>query len=135
MHLMTQLQPLQPTGTPISAAELRDRLGDPDLTIVDLRPTAAFNGWRLRGEARGGHIPGAVAFPSAWLASEDDAEVHIGRPIVRVSRAGLLRGRLFRSELEFVEGRHLVQDAGGGLYEGNREARAGSFAEAKLEIE
>jgi 3-mercaptopyruvate sulfurtransferase SseA len=75
MHLMTVLQPLQPTGTAISATELRDRLGDPDLTIVDLRPTAAFNGWRLRGEARGGHIPGAVAFPSAWLASEDDAEI------------------------------------------------------------
>jgi 3-mercaptopyruvate sulfurtransferase SseA len=75
MHLMTQLQPLQPTGIAISAAELRDRLGDADLTIVDLRPTAAFNGWRLRGEARGGHIPGAVAFPSAWLASEDDAEI------------------------------------------------------------
>jgi 3-mercaptopyruvate sulfurtransferase SseA len=75
MHLMTQLQPLQPAGTAISAAELRDRLGDPDLTIVDLRPTAAFNGWRLRGEARGGHIPGAVAFPSAWLASEDEAEI------------------------------------------------------------
>jgi len=75
MHLMTLLQPLQPTGTAISTDELRDRLGDPDLTIVDLRPTAAFNGWRLRGEARGGHIPGAVAFPSAWLASEDEAEI------------------------------------------------------------
>ena len=72
---MTLLQPLQPTGTAISTDELRDRLGDPDLTIVDLRPTAAFNGWRLRGEARGGHIPGAVAFPSAWLASEDEAEI------------------------------------------------------------
>ena len=72
---MTPLQPLQPTGTAISTDELRDRLGDRDLTIVDLRPTAAFNGWRLRGEARGGHIPGAVAFPSAWLASEDEAEI------------------------------------------------------------
>ena len=72
---MTLLQPLQPTGTAISTDELRDRLGDSDLTIVDLRPTSAFNGWRLRGEARGGHIPGAVAFPSAWLASEDDAEI------------------------------------------------------------
>ena len=72
---MTQLQPLQPTSNAISTDELRDRLGDPDLTIVDLRPTAAFNGWRLRGEARGGHIPGAVAFPSAWLASEDESEI------------------------------------------------------------
>ena len=49
----------------ISTAELRDRLDEPGLTIVDVRPLAAYNGWRLRGEARGGHIPGAVAFPSA----------------------------------------------------------------------
>ncbi len=73
---MTALQPHEsPTGTAISTAELRDRLGDPDLTIVDVRPMAAYNGWRLRGEARGGHIPGAVAFPSAWLASVDEAEI------------------------------------------------------------
>jgi 3-mercaptopyruvate sulfurtransferase SseA len=73
---MTALQPHEsPSGTPISTEELRDRLGDQDLTIVDARPMAAFNGWRLRGEARGGHIPGAVAFPSAWLASVDEAEI------------------------------------------------------------
>src|SRR5947199_10025034 len=59
----------------ISAAELRRRLDDPDLTIVDVRPLPAYNGWRLNEEARGGHIPGAVAFPSAWLTSVDDAEV------------------------------------------------------------
>jgi thiosulfate/3-mercaptopyruvate sulfurtransferase len=59
----------------ISAAELRRRLNDLDLTIVDVRPLFAYNGWRARGEPRGGHIPGAVAFPSAWLGSVDDAEV------------------------------------------------------------
>jgi 3-mercaptopyruvate sulfurtransferase SseA len=59
----------------ISTAELRARLADPDLTIVDVRPLPAYNGWSLGGEARGGHIPGAVAFPSAWLSSVDDAEV------------------------------------------------------------
>ena len=59
----------------ISTDELRRRLLDPDLTIVDVRPLHAYNGWRLDGEARGGHILGAVAFPSAWLASVDDAEV------------------------------------------------------------
>jgi 3-mercaptopyruvate sulfurtransferase SseA len=62
-------------GQEISTAELRRRLTDPDLTIVDVRPLHAYNGWRLDGEARGGHIFGAVAFPSAWLASVDDAEV------------------------------------------------------------
>ena len=59
----------------ISTAELRDRLADPGLTIVDVRPLAAYNGWRLGDEARGGHIPGAVAFPSAWLTSVDAPEI------------------------------------------------------------
>jgi molybdopterin synthase sulfurtransferase len=59
----------------ISASELYRRLTAPDLTIVDCRPLPAYNGWRLNGEARGGHIPGAVAFPSAWLDSVDKAEV------------------------------------------------------------
>lgn len=59
----------------ITTDELRQRLDDPELTIVDLRPIAAFNGWRLNGESRGGHIPGAVAFPAAWLDSVDEPEI------------------------------------------------------------
>ncbi len=59
----------------ISSSELQARLHDPDLTIVDVRPLAAYNGWRLHDESRGGHIPGAVAFPSAWLHSVDQAEI------------------------------------------------------------
>ena len=51
----------------IATAELRRRLTDPDLTIVDVRALPAYNGWRSNGDARGGHIPGAVAFPIAWL--------------------------------------------------------------------
>ena len=59
----------------ITTAELRDRLDDATLAIVDVRPLAAYNGWSLRGEARGGHVPGARAFPSAWLRSVDEPEV------------------------------------------------------------
>jgi thiosulfate/3-mercaptopyruvate sulfurtransferase len=59
----------------ISADELRERLDDRGLTIVDVRPLPAYNGWRTGGDARGGHIPGAVSFPRAWLSSVDDAEV------------------------------------------------------------
>ena len=59
----------------ISIVDLRERLADPNLILVDARPTAAYNGWPLNGEARGGHVPGAVAFPSAWLATVEDAEV------------------------------------------------------------
>lgn len=64
-----------PDRPTISTLELRDRLSDAALTIVDIRPLSAYNGWRLSGEPRGGHIPGAVAFPSAWLDSVDAAEI------------------------------------------------------------
>jgi 3-mercaptopyruvate sulfurtransferase SseA len=74
LPLATQV-PDDITWSRASTAELSRRLTDPDLTIVDVRPLPAYNGWRTNGEARGGHIPGAVAFPSAWLASVDDAEV------------------------------------------------------------
>jgi thiosulfate/3-mercaptopyruvate sulfurtransferase len=61
--------------TTLTVAALRDRLHDPDLTIVDVRPLAGYNGWRLDGEVRGGHIPDAVAFPLAWLETIDRPEV------------------------------------------------------------
>jgi 3-mercaptopyruvate sulfurtransferase SseA len=70
-----QLEPGVAGAEVISTAELRRRLADPTLTIVDVRPLAAFNGWRSTGEARGGHIPGAVAFPSAWLDTVDSTEL------------------------------------------------------------
>lgn len=59
---------------PLSTSELQLRLGDPRLTILDARPLHAFNGWRTAGEARGGHLPGAVSLPSAWLSvlTDDD---------------------------------------------------------------
>jgi 3-mercaptopyruvate sulfurtransferase SseA len=63
------------TRPSITTDELRAQLGDPDLTVVDVRPIAAYNGWRLTAEPRGGHVPGAVSFPSAWLHSVETAEV------------------------------------------------------------
>ena len=73
---MSTPQPFQnPSASNISVAELRERLRDPSLTIVDVRDLPAYNGWRLGGTTRGGHIPGAVAFPGAWLNSVDDPEV------------------------------------------------------------
>jgi molybdopterin synthase sulfurtransferase len=75
----------------VSTDELRGRLNDPDLTIVDVRPLFAYNGWRVKGEARGGHVPRAVAFPSAWLESLDHSEIE----------------RLLRSK-DIVPGREIV---------------------------
>jgi thiosulfate/3-mercaptopyruvate sulfurtransferase len=59
----------------VSTAELSRRLGEPGLGVVDLRPLPEYNGWRGKGAARGGHVPGAVAFPAEWLARLDDAEL------------------------------------------------------------
>ena len=42
---------------------------------MDVRPLAAYNGWRLDAHARGGHIPGAVALPESWLDVVDDADL------------------------------------------------------------
>ena len=59
----------------MTTEELRARLGGPATAIVDTRPLHAFNGWRVDGAPRGGHIPGAIAFPSEWLGSLDDEDV------------------------------------------------------------
>ena len=43
--------------------------------IVDVRPIDAYNGWRLHGEPRGGHIAGARALPFKWSAYLDWIEI------------------------------------------------------------
>jgi thiosulfate/3-mercaptopyruvate sulfurtransferase len=62
------------TPDPITADDLAAAVGA-GLPVVDARPLAAFNGWRLAGEPRGGHIPGAVAVPADWLPRLDDADL------------------------------------------------------------
>ena len=72
--------PFPPTARPSRASPsidvdaLRANLDDPGLTVIDVRPIAAYNGWRLGAETRGGHIPGAGAFPIAWLDAQEAAE-------------------------------------------------------------
>jgi thiosulfate/3-mercaptopyruvate sulfurtransferase len=73
---MSHLDPTTVTAT-IEPAELIARRSDPDLRIIDARPLAAYNGWRLRGEPRGGHIPGAGALPAEWLARLDDEDLRV----------------------------------------------------------
>jgi thiosulfate/3-mercaptopyruvate sulfurtransferase len=56
-----------PTTRAITLPEFQKRLEDPLTTIVDTRPVAAYNGWRIESELRGGHLPGAVSLPADWL--------------------------------------------------------------------
>lgn len=58
-------------GEAIDSATLSERLEDPDHELVDVRPLAAYNGWRLREEPRGGHLPGATSLPLAWFDTVD----------------------------------------------------------------
>ena len=43
--------------------------------VIDVRPVAAYNGWEMQGEARGGHIRGAKSLPFKWTKYIDWIEI------------------------------------------------------------
>ena len=51
----------------ITTKELLAQLDNPEFIVLDIRPSAAYNGWKFKDEARGGHIRGAVSFPLSWI--------------------------------------------------------------------
>ena len=53
--------------TEMSTREVVSLLGDSSVQIIDVRPVDAYNGWKLAGEKRGGHIPGARSLPFKWF--------------------------------------------------------------------
>lgn len=59
--------------TDISASKghIMDRLGSGDFVVLDTRTDEEFMGWQLYGEARPGHITGAVNIPYAWYYNTD----------------------------------------------------------------
>jgi thiosulfate/3-mercaptopyruvate sulfurtransferase len=54
----------------IDAPEIRARLADPGMRLVDVRAPDEFRGEQLRA-ARGGHIPGATLWPWEQTLRED----------------------------------------------------------------
>lgn len=58
---------------------LRERLSNGGAKLIDVRPVDAYNGWRLRGEKRGGHIPSARSLPSKWTAYLDWPDIVRGK--------------------------------------------------------
>jgi thiosulfate/3-mercaptopyruvate sulfurtransferase len=94
------------SGEAVSTEELRRRLGEHGLCVVDARPLPAFNGWRVEGDVRGGHVPGATAFPAGWLTRLDDAELKLmlERKGIATSKEVIVYGgrdaaELFRSRI------------------------------------
>lgn len=59
----------------ISAKDLSAQLDNPDFIILDVRSSAAYNGWKLQDEARGGHIRGAVNFPLSWIKGSSNLKL------------------------------------------------------------
>ena len=57
-------------------------LNDPLARIIDVRPVAAYNGWPLQHEARGGHIAGARSLPAKWLNYIDWIEVVLQKQLL-----------------------------------------------------
>ena len=51
--------------------QIKKRLSDEYYAVIDSRTDEEFIGWQLYGEARGGHIPGAVHIPYAWFFNSD----------------------------------------------------------------
>lgn len=64
-----------------STSELTNSLHDKNSVLIDVRPIAAYNGWQLKGETRGGHIPGAKTFPLSWLSYDEHPELLRGKGV------------------------------------------------------
>lgn len=77
---------LQPAT--LGTKHLRELINAGKVKLMDVRPVAAYNGWKLRNEAHGGHIPGAKSIPLDWTRYMDWVEVleekkfHTADPIV-----------------------------------------------------
>lgn len=56
---MTQIKEL-------STLDMSRIYDNPNILLVDIRPVEAYNGWKLHGEERGGHIKNAKSFPYEW---------------------------------------------------------------------
>jgi len=55
----------------LSTEELIEELKKESTQIIDIRSNAAYNGWQLQKEKRGGHIPGAKNLPHKWFSYLD----------------------------------------------------------------
>lgn len=59
----------------ISTVELKAFLTEARGFVIDIRPVDAYNGWKLQGELRGGHIKGAKSLPIKWAKYIDWIEI------------------------------------------------------------
>lgn len=65
---------LEPQIEVVDQAYVKEHVGKPGFLLVDVREADVFNGKSPFEGAPGGHIPGAVNFPSSWLDRKDVEE-------------------------------------------------------------
>jgi thiosulfate/3-mercaptopyruvate sulfurtransferase len=71
-----------------TAAEVRSRLGEPDMQLIDARDTGQYTGAKRRGP-RGGHLPGAKHVPRELFFAESGGFLPLDEVRHRASAAGL----------------------------------------------
>jgi len=59
----------------LSTDEIYQNLNNKERILIDIRPVDAYNGWKLKGEERGGHIKGARSLPVKWINYIDWIEI------------------------------------------------------------
>lgn len=69
----------------VTTKEILNRLEDDNLKIIDVRPVEAYNGWKLNGEARGGHIKRAKSLPLKWINYIDWLDIVESKGIIPVN--------------------------------------------------
>jgi len=69
------------------------RYQDGDFAIIDARTDEEFIGWQLYGEARGGHIPGAVQIPYVWYYATDKTVLNYADLKTLLESRGITQGK------------------------------------------
>jgi len=59
----------------ISKEDILQNINSQKQVLIDIRPVDAYNGWKLKGEKRGGHIKGAKSLPLKWANYIDWIEI------------------------------------------------------------
>ncbi|MBD3277160.1 MAG: thiosulfate sulfurtransferase, partial [Candidatus Aegiribacteria sp.] len=65
----------------------------------------AYNGWRLRNEHRGGHIPGARSIPLSWTAGEELGEALSAKDL-DTSKMTIIYGYEMKDSLSMADALH-----------------------------
>ena len=90
---------MEPHFAVVDQAYVKEHVDKPGFLLVDVREAEVFNGKSPFEGAPGGHIPGAVNFPSSWL-DLPDVEAVLERTglkkdvmLILYCNAGLLSGQ------------------------------------------